>query len=160
MDMAAGKEEAMSQFVIAISLFACSFLISCSTQSPVQQTLATQAQQEVQLIHSVEGVDLFRQYCSPCHGPDAKGNGIMAPALKAKVPDLTVLAKNNHGQFPAERVRGILNGDPDFISHGSREMPVWGPIFGQIEWDQDLRAVRVRNLSDYLESIQQKSIGP
>jgi mono/diheme cytochrome c family protein len=132
----------------------CGFLASCATPSPTTQALATQAQQEVQLIHSVEGADLFRAYCTPCHGLDAKGTGIMAPALKAKVADLTVLAKNNRGQFPAERVRGILNGDSSFISHGTREMPIWGPVFHQVENDMDWGNVRMANLVKYLESIQ------
>jgi folate-dependent phosphoribosylglycinamide formyltransferase PurN len=39
-------------------------------------------------------------------------------------------------------------------SHGSREMPVWGPIFHQVEEDVDRGNVRVENLVTYLESIQ------
>jgi hypothetical protein len=35
-------------------------------------------------------------------------------------------------------------------------MPVWGPIFHQIEEDQDFGNVRLRNLIKYLETIQQK----
>ena len=53
----------------------------------------------------------------------------MAPALKATVPDLTVIAKNNGGKFPVARVRRIIMGEGMIASHGSREMPVWGPIF-------------------------------
>jgi mono/diheme cytochrome c family protein len=109
-----------------------------------------------QLIYSVKGPDLFRAHCAACHGPDAKGNGPMASALKAKVPDLTVLAKNNGGQFPSARVRRTITGDDVLASHGSREMPVWGPIFHQIESDQDFGNVRLQNLVKYLESIQQK----
>ena len=41
-------------------------------------------------------------------------------------------------------------------SHGSRDMPVWGPIFHQIENDQDFGNVRLQNLIKYLESIQEK----
>jgi mono/diheme cytochrome c family protein len=146
----------MSQLTLFIAFWICGFLAGCATQPPPQQkAFATQVQQEVQLIHSVEGVDLFRSYCAPCHGLDGKGHGVMAPALKTKVADLTVLAKNNHGQFPAERVRGILNGDPEFISHGSREMPIWGPIFHQVENDMDWGNVRLANLVKYLQSIQQ-----
>ena len=35
-------------------------------------------------------------------------------------------------------------------------MPVWGPIFSQIAWDQDLGQIRVYNLAKYLEKIQAK----
>lgn len=66
------------------------------------------------------------------------------------------MAKNNKGQFPAERVRKTILGDDVLASHGSREMPVWGPIFHQVEADQDFGEVRVRNLVEYLRSIQKK----
>jgi mono/diheme cytochrome c family protein len=78
----------------------------------------------------------------------------MAPALKTKVPDLTVLARNNRGRFPSNRVRSIITGDEVTKSHGSREMPIWGPIFHQVEADMDWGNVRLENLVKYLESIQ------
>src|ERR1700675_3381174 len=103
-----------------------------------------------QLIYSVKGPELFRAHCAACHGSDAKGSGPLAPALKTKVPDLTILAKKNGGQFPSVRVRNSIMGDDVVMSHGSREMPIWGPIFHQIESDQDFGAVRVQNLLKYL----------
>ena len=109
------------------------------------------------LIRSIEGADLYRAYCAPCHGKDGKGNGPVAPALKATVPDLTVIAKNNGGKFPVERVRRIIVGEGMIASHGSREMPVWGPIFSQVEADVDRGPVRIENLVKYLESIQMKT---
>jgi mono/diheme cytochrome c family protein len=108
------------------------------------------------LIYSVKGPDLFRAYCATCHGSDAKGDGPMASALKAKVPDLTILAKNNNGQFPTALVRKVIAGEEIPAAHGSGEMPVWGPIFHQIEYDQDLGNVRLENLVNYLQSIQGK----
>jgi mono/diheme cytochrome c family protein len=110
------------------------------------------------LIRSVEGVDLFRAYCASCHGKNGKGNGPAAPALKATVPDLTVIAKSNGGEFPVARVRRIIMGQGMIASHGSREMPVWGPIFYQVEADVDRGPVRMENLVKYLESIQVKRI--
>jgi mono/diheme cytochrome c family protein len=111
-------------------------------------------QQFTRLIHSVKGPDLFRAYCAPCHGLDAKGDGPAASALKGKVPDLTLLARNNHGQFPAERVREAIMGDKLVAAHGSREMPMWGPIFHQVEADVDWGNVRLANLVEYLQTIQ------
>jgi mono/diheme cytochrome c family protein len=108
------------------------------------------------LIASVQGPDLFRAYCAPCHGDDGKGNGPVAPALNAKPADLTTIAQRNGGVFPSKRVRDIISGDDVIVAHGSREMPVWGPIFHQIEWDRDLGDVRLRNIVKYLESIQGK----
>ena len=109
------------------------------------------------LIYSVRGPDLFRAHCAPCHGPDGKGDGPVAVALKAKPADLTILAKNNGGKFPTERAEKVISGDdPSLVSHGSREMPIWGPIFHQIEEDQDFGNVRLQNLIKYLQTIQQK----
>jgi len=121
------------------------------------QTPADAGKRYEKLIYSVKGPDLFRAHCAACHGAGGKGDGPAASSLKKSPADLTVLSKNNGGKFPAERVRKFILGDePSLSSHGSREMPVWGPIFHQIENDQDLGNVRVQNLIKYLETIQQK----
>jgi mono/diheme cytochrome c family protein len=120
------------------------------------QTQPANRKQLDQLIYSIKGPDLYNAHCAPCHGSDGKGNGPMVPVLKIKVPDLTVLAKNNSGQFPTANVRKTITGQDVLLSHGSRDMPIWGPIFHQIEDDRDFGNVRVENLVKYLESIQQK----
>jgi len=100
---------------------------------------------------------MFRAYCASCHGADGKGGGPAAQALKVKPADLTLLAKNNGGQFPSNRVRSAITGEEVLASHGSREMPIWGPIFHQIESDVDRGNVRLENLVNYLESMQSVS---
>ena len=113
--------------------------------------------EEQHLIASLDGAVLFQAYCAPCHGRDGKGGGPAAPALKAPVPDLTQISKKNSGKFPATRVEKIISGEEEIRpAHGSREMPIWGPIFGQIAWDQDLGRVRIHNLTKYIESLQRK----
>lgn len=112
--------------------------------------------QSVRLADSLQGPDIFHTHCAACHGADGRGNGPAAPALKTSPPDLTTIAKKNGGAFPAERVRGIIAGDQALISHGSREMPIWGEIFHQIENDRDYGHVRMQNIIEYLKSIQQK----
>jgi mono/diheme cytochrome c family protein len=104
----------------------------------------------------LDGAKIFRNYCASCHGVNGKGGGPVAPALKAKVPQLSTLARRNHGTFPTARVRGIIAGDEDHAAHGSREMPLWGPVFHQIENDQDLGYIRLQNVMQYLKTIQQK----
>jgi mono/diheme cytochrome c family protein len=123
---------------------------------PAQQTQPASQPQLDQLIYSIKGPDLYRAHCAPCHGSEGKGNGPMVAVLKIKVPDLTVLAKNNAGQFPTANVRKTITGQDVLLSHGSRDMPIWGPIFHQVEDDRDFGNVRVENLVKYLESIQQK----
>jgi mono/diheme cytochrome c family protein len=124
------------------------------TDSPVAPSHQDSEQQLPPLIRSVDGPDLYRAYCASCHGQEGKGNGPAALAMKASVSDLTVIAKNNGGKFPVARVQRIILGEGMIASHGSREMPVWGPIFHQIEDDVDRGNVRLDNLVKYLESIQ------
>ena len=139
-------------------VLAFAFSIVCAmlggTQTAAQSKPGANDQELPPLIRSVKGVDLYRAYCASCHGLDAKGNGPAASALKTKPADLTALAKKNGGVFPAPRVRKVIMGDGVIASHGSREMPVWGPIFHQIEEDVDRGNVRLENLVKYLESVQ------
>jgi mono/diheme cytochrome c family protein len=139
---------------LAMSFAIVSLLFS---SLPANAQTKSESQKEYErLIYSVKGPDLFRAHCAPCHGSDAKGGGPIAPTLKTKPADLTVIAKNSGGKFPSARVIKIISGDEVLASHGSRDMPVWGPIFHQIEGDQDFGNVRLQNLIKYLESIQQK----
>lgn len=74
-------------------------------------------------------------------------------------PDLTRISMRNGGTFPMVRVQRIISGEASTTpGHGTREMPVWGPVFSQVASDQDLRLMRVYNVAKYLESIQSKSV--
>jgi mono/diheme cytochrome c family protein len=148
------ERKVLEAILLPLGFMLAAFAFSGARATP--QKASTQDARLERLIYSLKGPDLFRANCAPCHGGDAKGDGPMAPALKAKVPDLTRLAKDNRGQFPAVRVRRLILGDDVSLSHGSREMPVWGPIFHQIEDDRDYGNVRLENLVKYLESIQQR----
>jgi mono/diheme cytochrome c family protein len=145
-----------AEIIMAAQLVAVLLLLQLSVEKASgQDQPPPQSPQQFQgLIRSVEGPELFRAYCASCHGVDAKGDGPAAAAMKINVPDLTVLAKNNRGQFPSAHVRNAITGDIAMPSHGSRQMPVWGPIFHQVEQDIDRGNVRVDNLVKYLESIQ------
>lgn len=109
-------------------------------------------------IRPVDGASIFGNYCAACHGLDGRGNGPVSKALKREAPDLTRLSRRNHGAFPAIHVRTIIIFGADDLqpAHGSKEMPIWGPIFHEIEFDQDLGNVRLENVTEYLESIQRK----
>jgi len=131
--------------------------IIVSTPATSQEGPKKEFQEEQRMIESLDGRLLFRAYCAACHGADAKGNGPAASSLKTAPPDLTLISRRNGGKFPTIRVQKTISGEDVVTSpHGSREMPVWGPIFGQIAWDQDLGNVRIYNLTKYLESLQQK----
>ncbi|MFZ0135529.1 MAG: cytochrome c [Candidatus Sulfotelmatobacter sp.] len=103
----------------------------------------------------IEGAKLFQHNCAECHGSDGRGHGPGALALKHTVPDLTLIAQRNGGKFPYERVREIIEGKQAArLAHGDQEMPVWGPIFHDIESDQDWGEVRLEAVTRQVESMQ------
>jgi mono/diheme cytochrome c family protein len=107
------------------------------------------------LITAIDGPALYKAYCATCHGPDGTGHGPMAASLKVAPSDLTRIAERNGGNFPMARVARIIAGEEQAAAaHGTRQMPVWGTIFSQVDRDQDLGRVRVDNLTRYLMSLQ------
>ena len=139
-------------FTHVTMILALVFILSSARPAFSQTAKSTGSQQSTPLIQSVEGADLYRAYCASCHGTSGKGNGPAAQVLKVAPPNLTRLS--NKGQFPTERVRQTILGDAVVASHGNRDMPVWGPIFHQIDADVDRGYVRTENLLKYLQSIQ------
>jgi mono/diheme cytochrome c family protein len=105
---------------------------------------------------SIEGKQLFQQYCAVCHGTDAKGNGPAVTALAVKPGDLTTVSQRNGGTFPEVRVLRAISGEAGLPAHGSREMPVWGPIFRNMASNADVGSVRIYNLVKYIETLQKK----
>ncbi len=104
----------------------------------------------------VSGRGEYDYTCVQCHGPAARGDGVMARYLKHKPADLTALARNNHGIFPEKRVRAIIDGTKVAGSHGAREMPVWGREFLKEGSSPEQAQERISALVGYLESIQEK----
>jgi mono/diheme cytochrome c family protein len=113
-------------------------------------------------IHPVDGEKVFGHYCAPCHGADGRGKGPVSEALRQTVPDLTTLSRRNNGTFPTERVKNtILFGEVKLIpAHGSEQMPIWGPTFHEIEFDEDFGNVRLENVTNYIASLQRKQESP
>jgi mono/diheme cytochrome c family protein len=106
---------------------------------------------------ATSGKQMYANYCAPCHGVDGRGSGPVASALKAPPTDLTVLSKNNRGKFPDTHIVTVLQSGSEIPSHGSADMPVWGPILGKMnQTNPQDRLLRVSNLSRYLETIQMK----
>lgn len=98
------------------------------------------------------GTQMYVNFCAPCHGLDGKGNGPIAPALKEQPPDLSVLTRNNGGKFPATRVASVLHFGLPNPAHGTAQMPIWGPMFG----DPNQSTLRISNLVDYVRDLQVK----
>ena len=71
----------------------------------------------------------FLEYCAQCHAKDGTGDGPVAPELKKKPANLTLLSKHNGGVFPEAEVHDFIVGTRTIGSHGTREMPIWGYAF-------------------------------
>ena len=120
-----------------------------ATQKPDKTTSPTR--------NPIEGAQIFRNYCAACHGTDGRGHGPASVALKHAVPDLTLISQRNGGKFPRQQVKDIIEGkESGPLAHGNREMPIWGPIFHDVESDEDWGEVRLDAVTKHLESIQQK----
>ena len=103
---------------------------------------------------AVNGKAMFDTYCTSCHGKEANGDGPAAVALKKPPADLTRISARNNGTFPTEKIRRFIDGREYVAGHGSREMPVWGGLFIEVDRDSDMGRIRIANLTDYLRSIQ------
>ena len=79
----------------------------------------------------------------------------MAKSLKVQPVDLTRISARNGGEFPLARMSRIISGEEQLPGgHGSREMPIWGPVFSRVDGDQDLGRIRIDNLARYIRQIQ------
>lgn len=106
---------------------------------------------------AASGKEMYNSYCASCHGMTGKGDGPAASAMKSPVPDLTMLTKSHGGTFPALQVKQSIEGDTEVAAHGSKDMPVWGPVFSRMS-QQSTGEIqqRLHNLTDYVESLQAK----
>jgi mono/diheme cytochrome c family protein len=105
-----------------------------------------------------KGKTAYTRYCVSCHGIAAKGDGPLAKDLRVPVPDLTTLTARSGGEFPRDRVMGIITMGEELKGHGSPDMPAWGDAFKKT---QGIAAptvdAAVRNLATYIQSVQAPS---
>lgn len=112
---------------------------------PVKQTNAS------------SGAEMYKSYCAVCHGVDGKGAGPAASALKVVPTDLTDLSAKNGGKYPSLHISSVLRGEADTPAHGSKDMPVWGPLFRHMSQGHDAEVQqRIANLNQYVETLQKK----
>jgi mono/diheme cytochrome c family protein len=136
--------------LVAISAFAVA-------QNAPAQTAPTVKHVPITNTPSNSGKDMFNSYCAVCHGKDGKGGGPAASAMKTAPADLTVLAKNSGGKYPSSHVSAVIRGQATTASHGSQDMPVWGPLFSSISQGHEAQVQqRISNLVAYIESLQAK----
>jgi mono/diheme cytochrome c family protein len=100
-----------------------------------------------------DGRNLYLGYCASCHGPNGAGDGPVAAGMAFKMEDLRTLEVRN-GDFPADRLREIIDGRTLRAVHGTNDMPVWGWQFLLEEESEAQVAARIDALVEYLRSIQ------
>ena len=101
------------------------------------------------------GYAYYLENCATCHGVNGMGNGPLSDELIKKPTDLTVLAKENGGSFPETMVYQIIDGRRVILSHGTREMPIWGKRFKTIDGNEQAIDSRISKIIEYIENIQQ-----
>lgn len=107
-----------------------------------------------------QGHKLYLRYCSACHGPDGKGDGIVSGLMRPQPIDLTQLAKRAGGTFNAAAVTATIDGRQTVRAHGDPDMPVWGEILTAEQAPaldgETVARTKLVLITDYLASIQAK----
>ena len=103
------------------------------------------------------GANLYRQYCAVCHGPHGGGDGPVADALRVKPADLTHLGRKYSGKFPELRIMNFIRGEVEVVSHGNRQMPMWGRVFlDDTGGRSEVVQMRIYALLKYVQELQMK----
>jgi mono/diheme cytochrome c family protein len=144
------------KFISVMAILAMVSAFAAAQQAPAQNA-PTVKHVPITNSPSNSGKEMYNTYCAVCHGKDAKGNGPAASAMKTAPTDLTVLAKNNGGKYPAPHVAAVIRGQAITPSHGSQDMPIWGPLFSSISQGHEGQVQqRITNLVSYIETEQAK----
>jgi mono/diheme cytochrome c family protein len=132
-------------------------VIAAALSVGAQQTQTQIKHVPVKATSPASGAEMYTNYCAVCHGKDGRGNGPATPALKVAPSDLTTLAQKNGGKYPGLHVSSVIRGEGDLPAHGSKDMPVWGPLFWRMSQGHDAEVQqRITNLNQYIESLQAK----
>ena len=112
--------------------------------------------QEKSPTYGVSGSYTYRTYCATCHGGGGKGDGPLAENLRFQPPDLTLMARNNGGKYPADLVEKIVDGRKPVDGHGGPDMPVWGDAFKNTEtgFDDEKVKQKIKSVVDHVGTIQ------
>ena len=142
---------------ISVVAVALTISVVAAAQAPKSDGGVTVRHVPITKTPSESGKAMFDSYCAVCHGKGAKGDGPAASAMKTPPSDLTVLAQKNAGKYPASHVAAVIRGQAETPSHGSKDMPVWGPLFSSISQGHEGQVQqRITNLVGFVETLQSK----
>ena len=146
----------VTKFISVVAVVAMMSIIALGQAAPAQSAPAVK-HVPITKTSSSSGQEMYKTYCAVCHGLDGKGNGPAASAMKTNPTNLTALAQNGGGKYPAAHVAAVLRGQAANPAHGSQDMPVWGPLFSSIDQGHEAQVQqRVTNLVNYIETVQTK----
>ena len=108
-----------------------------------------------------DGRALYMEYCSACHGENAKGDGPMARAMTTAPNDLTLISLRHGDSFPRAKVLSTIDGYARSDLDGPG-MPEFGELLqGDLvpldtgDGKMTPTPRKLVALLEYLESIQQ-----
>jgi cytochrome c553 len=138
---------------IRCAAIVAALLISGATAAMAQDAVKKST---IRMTSASSGQEMFNTYCAVCHGVSGKGDGPASTEFKIAPANLTMLAKNHSGTFPEAYVSQVIQTGPrDAKAHGSKDMPVWGPLFASLG-DEATVKLRVHNLTTYIGTLQAK----
>jgi len=107
---------------------------------------------------TLTGAELYHRFCESCHGKAGAGDGPVSRGLAVAPPDLTRIAERHGGRYPDNWVYRIVDGREALMSHGPRDMPVWGVQLWREQGADVTAGEKTRDatarLVDYLRSLQ------
>ena len=140
-------------------LFAVLTTIALVFIAAAQEKVANVKTVPIAYTNPASGTEMYTVYCAVCHGATGNGNGPAASVFTKPPTNLTMLARNNNGKYPAEHVRAVLKFGTSIPAHGNVRMPVWNTLFRSLNSAEDADSVsklRIQNLVEYIQSIQAK----
>jgi len=142
---------------IALAAFLALVLISaCGPARPEEPQGGTVVEAGQPYDPIDQGRAHYMRYCASCHGPGGHGDGPVAEALKDTPTDITRL-RSEEGVFDIDSLIVVIQGLKDVRAHGTREMPVWGNIWGEAnlrETNPRELETRINELVEYIRTIQ------
>ena len=153
MRFAAWNEQTLPILALAMVAMVAIVLGFTVTPAMAQEAAAVEVEQS-----AYAGTALYDTYCESCHGTEGKGDGGFAASLRKPPANLTQIAKQNGGTYPAEQVYRIIDGSDPVPGHGGGDMPLWGDAFSRSRDGSSPEAVKARvdALVRHLRMLQEK----